>query len=113
MNSGDSIDVLHLKTTIRLLKNSLGDKREEIKSLEEEILSCPAVSYHTQKPEDIGACVHPYNKVYEDDTNGQVVCYACNEVLIDILSDPREVTEWHKEGPNPPLLEEEEDSDEA
>ena len=28
-------------------------------------------------------CVHPYNKVYEDDTDGRVICMACDEVLID------------------------------
>ncbi|KKN84488.1 hypothetical protein LCGC14_0289500 [marine sediment metagenome] len=65
--------------------NAESQLRSEIKALEYEIESCPAVSYHTQKPEDIGACVHPWNKVYEGegDDYGRTICMACNEVLIE------------------------------
>ena len=37
------------------------------------------------------SCIHPFNKVYESaEVEGQVICYACNEVLIDPPPDPEE-----------------------
>jgi hypothetical protein len=74
-----------LEANIDLLEADKASAQVDILSLEEEILACPAVSYHTQKPEDIGACVHPWNKVYEGDSeeHGRVICMACNETLIE------------------------------
>jgi chromosome segregation ATPase len=44
-----------LRTRSEQAEAHLVNARQEIRALEEEILACPAVSYHTQTPEDISA----------------------------------------------------------